>query len=142
MKNKLYLDVDGVLLTCKNKRTAESSEVFIDYILQHFDCYWLTTHCKTGNTHSVIMYLSGFFPPRVIKKLEQIKPTIWNTLKTEGIDFTSDFVWLDDYVFQGEKNELRKHDCLNSLMLIDLNRDKELLKVTEKLQNYKVKHCL
>lgn len=131
---KLYLDIDGVLLTCKNKSAAQGSEVFIDYILKHFDCYWLTTHCKVGDTSSAISYLSEYFPPNVMKKLKLIKPTYWNTLKTEGIDFTSDFIWLDDYVFQAEKDVLLKHGCLNSLILVNLNTEKDLFHIIEKLR--------
>ncbi len=131
---KLYLDIDGVLLTCKNKSAAQGSEVFIDYILKHFDCYWLTTHCKVGDTSSVITYLSEYFSPNVIKKLKLIKPTYWNTLKTEGIDFASDFIWLDDYVFQAEKNVLLKQGYLNNFILVNLNTNKELLHIIEKLR--------
>ena len=130
---KLYIDVDGVLLTSKNTQMAEGSIAFIEEVLSRFDCYWLTTHCKDGNNNQVLNYLSQYFPINIIEKLKKIKATEWDTLKTEGIDFTSDFYWFDDYVFEIEKIELRKHDCLNNLILIDLNRPNELFNALQKL---------
>ena len=127
------MDVDGVLLTTKNKRAADGSVAFIKYILSHFDCYWLTTHCRDGNADTLLRMLSQYFPSDTLDKLKKIKPTIWTTLKTEGIDFTSGFIWLDDYVFQAEKDELTKHYCLENLILVDLNRDGELVKISNKL---------
>ncbi len=55
---KAYLDIDGVLLTRKHN-LPEHIEEFIDFMLSHFDCYWLTTHCRNGENR-VINYLSQF----------------------------------------------------------------------------------
>lgn len=43
---KLYLDIDGVLLTTKHPQAAEDAAKFVAFITGHFDCYWLTTHCQ------------------------------------------------------------------------------------------------
>ena len=94
----LYLDIDGVLLDYKADAPAEHAVEFIDYILEEFDCYWLTTHCQ-GDTSEVNEYLSEYFPEDIVRRLAAVKPTTWKTLKTEGIDFTTPFVWIDDYPF-------------------------------------------
>ena len=65
---KLYLDIDGVLLHTKNTRVAECAAEFIDYVTTHFDCYWLTTHCK-GDATTAQQYLSEYFPAEVMEKL-------------------------------------------------------------------------
>jgi len=44
----------------------------------------------------------------------------WYTLKTEGIDFTKDFLWFDDNFFEAEKEVLIKHGALDRLVKIDL----------------------
>ena len=73
--------------------------------------------------------LSHYFPPNIIKMLHQVKPTKWDTLKTEGIDFDSDFYWIDDYAFEAEKQVLIRKDCINRLIVVNLNRKNELLRI-------------
>jgi hypothetical protein len=85
---KIYLDIDGVLLTTKNPQKADTSEVFIDFLRSNFDCYWLTTHCK-GDVKTVISYLSKYFDDRIINLLKQVKPTNWDTLKRKFQRFSS-----------------------------------------------------
>lgn len=128
---KLYLDIDGVILTHKNVKAADGAIELIDYIHSNYDCYWLTTHCHNGNADGALKMLSYFFPAKTIEKLKNIKPVRWNTLKTEGIDFESDFYWLDDYAFESEKKVLIKHNCIQNLILVDLNNKNELLQIIE-----------
>lgn len=127
---KLYIDVDGVLLTAKNKRKAKDVDFFIQFILQHFDCHWLTTHCKDDNIN-VINYLSMYFDEPTLKLLNQIKPTTWRTLKTESLPFGEDFIWLDDAPFQAEKEVLEKHNASESLIIVNLSRENELLSIVK-----------
>lgn len=132
----LYLDIDGVILTPKDTKPSQYSKEFLEYVIENFNCFWLTTHCK-GESNSTISYLSKYFNDEAIQLFKKIKPTTWTTLKTEGIDFNSDFVWLDDYPFKSEKEILKQHSCLDSLIEIDLNRDNELINVLQKLRNLK-----
>ena len=130
---KLYLDIDGVLLTTKNTQPAEYASEFINYIVDHFDCYWLTTHCK-GDTHNTIEYLSRYFSSTLIEKMKNIKPSFWETLKTEAIDLSEEFIWLDDYPFIAEKEILKVHNCENKLIIVNLNNPNELKRIiTERL---------
>lgn len=130
---KLYLDIDGVLLTNRNPRAADEAIELIDFILSRFDCYWLTTHCRENSSTNALRRLTLYFHESTIEKLKQIKPTQWNTLKTEAIDFESVFYWLDDYVLEAEKKELERHKCLQNLLLVDLMNDNELTKIIQKL---------
>ena len=126
---KLYIDIDGVLLTKKNTKAAIGAEEFINYAIEHFECYWLTTHCRDGSTDSLLNMMSQYFPPLVLDLFKRIRPSVWNTLNTEGIDFSSDFYWLDDYVFEAEKEILRKHNSLDKLILVNLTDSPNLLDV-------------
>lgn len=130
---KLYLDIDGILLMNRNPRAADGAIELIDLILSRFDCYWLTTHCRENSSTNALRRLALYFPESVIEKLKQIKSTQWNTLKTEAIDFNSDFCWLDDYVLEAEKKELERHKCLNNLLLVDLKNDNDLTIIMQKL---------
>ena len=130
---KLYLDIDGVLLTTKRTTTADFSVTFVDFVTSHFDCYWLTTHCK-GNINYPLDYLANYFDNSTLEKLKKIKPTNWTTLKTEGIDFASEFFWLDDNPFVSEINILTSHSANDRLIKVDLHNQDELKRVMEILK--------
>ena len=82
MTPKIYLDIDGVLLAQRHKKAADGSVELIDFIVNKFDCYWLTTHCRDGHTDGLIKMLSEYYSDDVIKKISMIKPTDWDALKT------------------------------------------------------------
>ena len=55
-----------------------------------------------------------------------IKPTIWGALKTDAIDFSSEFIWLDDYIMNAELAVLavlKENGCADSVYRIDLERE-------------------
>ncbi len=114
---KLYLDVDGVLVN-GGKATAGIVE-FLRFVTENFDCYWLTTHCH-GDARPVFLYLVSRVPAEALPYIEQFKPTMWGGWKTEAIDFTAPFFWLDDNLFEPERQTLIAHDALASFIPIDL----------------------
>jgi ribonucleotide monophosphatase NagD (HAD superfamily) len=65
---KLYLDIDGVLLTAKHTQAAPGVDEFIKFITQNFACYWLTTHCK-GDSAPAFRNLSRFLKPITLERL-------------------------------------------------------------------------
>ncbi|OQB06390.1 MAG: hypothetical protein BWY19_00199 [bacterium ADurb.Bin212] len=125
-KKKAYLDIDGVILA-NDKQIANYSNEFIRYLVDNFDVYWLTTHCK-GDSNHTIRFLSNFFEGETLELLKKIKPTNWQTWKTEAIDFESDFIWFDDQVFEEEINALKQNDRIDSWVLIDLSNNIDQLK--------------
>lgn len=130
---KLYLDIDGVLLTARNPRPADYAKEFIEFVTANFDCYWLTTHCQ-GDAKPASDYLSEYFDETTMELLRTIKPTRWGALKTDAIDFDSEFVWIDDYAMLAEKEVLKGHKALQALMLIDLSGQNNLRNAQECLQ--------
>jgi hypothetical protein len=133
MNPKLYIDIDGVLLTRKTPAAADGAEDFIKFITDHFECYWLTTHCK-GNVLTAINYLSNHFPADILKKLEKVEVTNWNTSKTEAINFQEKFIWIDDFAFDYERAILSEKGLISSLVIVDLERKKELFNLIERLK--------
>lgn len=123
---KVYLDVDGVLIG-KDGSAAMYVEEFLEALLDNHDCYWLTTHCQ-GDTKGVIHYLRGYFHGGLLNHLSSIKPTKWKTLKTDAIDFQSDFRWFDDYVMEAELAVLEQNNCQAKIVTIDLKKNPEQLK--------------
>ena len=118
----IYLDIDGVLIhdsLDKYQQVANGLVEFLKYITDNHDVYWLTTHCK-GDTEHLLNYLGDRFPEEAMQYVKLIKPTNWDTWKTEAIDFSKDFRWLDDDVFDAELEDLKKNKCEDKLINIDL----------------------
>lgn len=130
---KLYLDSDGVLLTTKHTQAAPGVDAFVEFVTQHFACFWLTTHCK-GDSAPALRYLSSFLQPATLERLCQaVQPTNWDTLKTEAIDVAADFHWLDDSPFQAEIAYLQARGVADRLVVINLNRPDELATIMHNL---------
>jgi len=130
---KIYLDIDGVLLT-RDHKIPKYGEEFIQYLISHHECYWLTTHCR-GGVNGAIKYLSQFYSGTALAKLKQVKETDWMDLKTEAIDFSSKFIWLDDFPFESEKKVLNKYSRIDSLIVVDLKRESELRELKTKIEH-------
>lgn len=121
---KIYLDIDGVILTKEGKQMPFLKE-FLLYVfnLAGEEVYWLSTHCKDGNTERVVQHLKGKVEEDVLEVLKMVKGTKWDALKTEGIDLDGEFLWFDDNIFESEYRVLE-----------ELNKDYCLIKVEENLE--------
>lgn len=109
-------------------------ELFIDFILDKYDCYWLSTHCK-GDKEPLLKYLSEFYSTEIITKFDKFKVTNWSTFKTEAVDFNSDFIWLDDQPLATELKILEEKHVLESLVIVELEREKEIKRIIDILKN-------
>jgi hypothetical protein len=118
----IYLDIDGVLLT-KYGTLVPGAPDFIKNIIDKHDVYWLTTWCKDGKSDRALGILKKHFPKETMKHLTQIKPTTWRTWKTEAIDFSKDFRWIDDMIFPEEERVLKENNAEDKLVLIDMPHD-------------------
>ena len=114
---KVYLDIDGVLVMHGEK--TQYADEFIKFLVENFDCYWLSTNVK-GNTDFVLNRLKNIFSPETMECIKKIKPTNWQTLKTEAINLDEDFWWFDDFALQKETEILAEHRKENRLILVRL----------------------
>lgn len=116
----IYLDIDGVLLASE-KQPALHVHKFVEYLVGNYDVYWLTTHCRAADDypHQPLFVLRAL-EPETLTLLRQVRPTEWDTLKTEAIDFSQPFRWYDDDVFEAELDILRQQNALNSWVEVDL----------------------
>jgi len=122
----IYLDIDGVLVG-RGRVPALHLKEFLTACLNHSPTYWLTTHCK-GDADTAVLYLEQILDKETLELTKKIKPTDWSHSKTEGIDFSVPFIWFDDYVFEFEKEQLRKKHCFGSWIQIDLVNNQNSLK--------------
>jgi len=121
---KLYLDVDGVLLGKHSPNNlevvlAKHAKEFLEFCLKRYECHWLTTHCKDGDNTYVLRWLRKYADRQVFNLVKTIKATSWGTLKTDAIDFSSDFYWIDDEPLLTEIEILRKNNAYHKW--VDIN---------------------
>lgn len=117
---KTYLDIDGVLLK-KDGTLAEGFDEFLDFFVNNHDCYWLTTHCKGGSCDSIEhITRKNAISENSLENLKKVKVTDWNENKTEAIDFSKDFLWLDDFIFSVDREVLKKNNTEGKVIEINL----------------------
>ena len=117
----IYLDIDGVLLVNDN-HLANFAHEFLVYVTSHYPTYWLTTHSR-GDISYTYAFIERTFPKKTIEVVRRILPTKWATNKTEAIDFTQPFLWFDDDLFEGERQDLLKHNALDNWIEVDFRKD-------------------
>ena len=125
---KIYLDIDDTLLNTDiyNTRPANHLKPFIEYMLSNHDVYWLTTHCN-GDSTIPTSYMSRYVSTDMIPLLMKIKPTRWETLKTDAINMEEDFLWFDDVLSWGDEKALEKKGKLGSYIKVDLDENPNIL---------------
>jgi len=133
----IYLDIDGVLLA-NDRQPALHADTFIKHLVTHHDVYWLTTHCRSLADDPVKNVLEPFFKRETVELLYRIKPTRWDMLKTEAINFDEPFLWFDDQPQASDLVDLRKHDALESWVEVDLAADPEFLRTVFNSGKYKI----
>jgi hypothetical protein len=118
----LYIDIDGVLLRRTGRKGFNGSTEFeiaigayefMDWCIERFDCFWLTTRSHEG-TYVGIEKAFRFaipttnLPPEVKARIHAIKPAAWTRAKIEGIDVSEEFLWLDDDPDDSSLRELER----------------------------------
>ena len=128
---KIYLDIDGTMIhedrTENYGKAAAGLEEFI-IALRPYDTYWLTTHCTTGDPENARRIMKVVLPPALHPDIDRIKGTVWSDMKTEALDWDSDFIWFDNDIFAAEWKALEKCNENQSVVQVDLRADPQQLK--------------
>jgi hypothetical protein len=131
---KIYLDIDGTMihddLSDMYCKAAVGLEEFIIALRPH-DTYWLTTHCTEGDPTKARQIMKGVLPESLHADIDRIKPTVWQDLKTNGIDFSSDFIWFDNDIYANEWKKLKQ--CSENQLVIEVdlrNNPRHLVEIT------------
>ncbi len=102
---RIYLDIDGTLihddLSENYGKPAKGLEEFL-IALRPYDTFWLTTHCMDGDPIHAQQKMKAVLPVSLFNDIDRIEPTAWSLLKTEGIDWSGDFIWFDDDIYAEE----------------------------------------
>ena len=136
----IYIDIDGVLVGTKSPK--EDIIDLLQWIVSYYphNTYWLTTHCQRESNRCSEYLKRQQFPKPIIEAVTQcFKPTEWDVLKTDAIDFAEEFVWLEDAPLQSELQVLKEKAALNCLLPMDKHNPqmaklalKQLIITTEK----------
>ena len=137
----IYLDIDGVLVGTQSPKEDVVELLHWIMINNPDNTYWLTTHCQRGSNRCSEYLKRNHFPEHIVETAScLIKPTDWDVLKTEAIDFTKEFVWLEDDPLQIEIEVLKEKAALNRLLIMDKHNPqmaklalKQLIALSEKL---------
>ena len=122
----IYMDIDGVIIGVRSPRSDVVD--LLRFIMEHYadSAYWLTTHCRGGENRCAQWLKRNGFPDALVAEMDAVfKPTDWDVLKTEAIDFSRPFVWLDDAPFQSEMAVLARHGAADSCIVMD-KRDPQM----------------
>ena len=129
---KCYLDIDGTLIFDGLQNFGTPAPYLKEFLValndSDYEVYWLTTHCHDGDLTHLREYLQRFLPEDVYALTTEYKPTVWGEHKTEGIDFDSNFIWLDDDCTLQEREVLYTHNAEHKLIEVDLRKNKDQLK--------------
>ena len=124
----IYLDIDGVLLANETHAANFADELLQEVLRQYPDStHWLTTHNWRGKNRAKEV-LAPHLRAETVPLLDKIKPTVWNEMKTDGINFSEKFIWLDDDLWEDELKVLEKHNATGNFILIDLKKNPNQLK--------------
>lgn len=122
----VYLDIDGVLLA-NDFNAANFVHEFLQLVTSQHNTYWLTTHCK-GNAQTAVDRLALVMKPETLELVKTIRPTDWQTAKTEAIDFSRPFLVFEDDMYPDERKQLERHRALDNWIMVDLAKDENQLK--------------
>jgi len=134
---KIYLDIDGTMihedLTENYGKVAAGLEDFI-IALRPYDTHWLTTHCTTGDPANAVRIMKAVLPESLHSDIDRIKGTVWTDMKTEALDWESDFIWFDNDIFAAEWKALEQCKDNQSVVQVDLRTNPEqLIEITRDL---------
>lgn len=128
----IYLDIDGTLIHEDIEQMGKPASGLAEFIiaLRPHDTFWLTTHCMDGDPERAQAILKRLLPEELHSDIDRIKPTTWSTQKTDAIDFTQEFIWLDDTLMDGEEKALREKATKDRQWFVrmDLTKNPEQLR--------------
>ena len=126
----IYLDIDGTMLHedrwDMENLAAEGLAEFITALRPH-TTYWLTTHCRDGNPDRAREIMKRFLPPELHPCIDRIRPTTWDRHKTEGIDWSQDFIWFDNDISDYEWEQIKQGSEGQQAIEVNLKQNAEQL---------------
>jgi hypothetical protein len=136
----IYLDIDGTLIHEDLPHAGKPAAGLAEFIvaLRPYDVYWLTTHCMHGDPRHARALVKSVLPEELHADIDRIKPTTWEIEKTDAIDFSKEFIWLDDTIFDAERNVLEQKAVKDRQWLIEVHLDENPDRLIDIIHDYLV----
>ena len=135
----IYLDIDGTMIhedLTENYGKAAAGLVEFLIALRPHTTYWLTTHCRDGNPHRAREIVKRVLPDALHPDIDRILPSVWDVNKTEGIDWTQDFIWFDNDISAAEWQKFEQADENQQVIEVNLRTNPgQLFEITNDVLN-------
>jgi len=80
--------------------------------------------------------MKAVLPASLHPDIDRIKGTVWSEMKTEALDWNSDFIWFDNDIFAAEWEDLEKCIENQSVVQVDLlTNPQQLIEITRDILN-------
>ena len=134
----IYLDIDGTLIHEDRVHAGKPAEGLADLFqaLRPHTVYWLTTHCMDGDPAYAQGLVKTLVPKDLHTDVDRIKPTTWRERKTEAIDFSQEFLWLDNDVYPEDREYLRTHALRDKQWLAEVNLERNPDRLRDIVREY------
>ena len=112
----IYLDIYGTLIA--NASPKADREALLQYILDNFagHVFWLTSY----SAERIPMVLAYEYDGELLERLKnEVSYRRSGIYKSDSIDFSEDFLWLDDNQSEADYYALKEHDALDNFIRID-----------------------
>jgi hypothetical protein len=112
----IYLDIYGTLIASAS--SIADREALLNYLLDNFAgrIHWLTSYSEPR----IREVLAREYNEELLERLiNSVKYQPYNYHKTDGIDFTKKFIWLDDNLTEADYYTLKEYGALDNQIHID-----------------------
>ena len=127
---KVYLDIDGTLIhEDLGPNYGKPAAGLADFVraLRPYDVYWLTTHCRDNDPVRAREIVKRVLPEELHADIDRIKPVVWDMMKTEALDWESDFIWFDNDIFDEERAAFANALPTQQFIEVDLRQNPDQL---------------
>ena len=141
MRRKIYLDVDGVFLRSPNLgvwngewEVAPHAIEFLDWAVANHAPLWLTSRDMLGNGEGIAAAFTNVIGggTKLLELASKIPSQAWESAKTTAIDFSDDFIWLDDCPRTDDLLTLEREGAVNCWIEVNTDlRPEDLLRVMQ-----------
>ncbi|MCQ2570742.1 MAG: hypothetical protein MJ154_00625 [Candidatus Saccharibacteria bacterium] len=109
----IYLDIYGTLIA--NNSPKADKEALLTFILDNFagNIYWLTSYSEQRIPEVLAGEYEGDLLARLQNEIQYCQSGIY---KSDSIDFSRPFVWLDDNQSEADYYALKTHNALDNFI--------------------------
>lgn len=136
----IYLNIEGILLV-NGGTLANHADAFLQAVLTKYPdaTYWLTPNDEARREKTKAL-LTSQLKPETAGLLDKIKVAQWSGAESEAVNFEQDFLWFGNELWPEDLKALEKHEVTERFILIDLDKNPDILQGLTKVITDSVEH--